>query len=1024
MIRRLVRLSVHRPVSVLMAFLALCVLGAIAWVRIPLQMMPDGFVLPMLWVWVEYPNATPQETEERVVRPVEEQLATITGLSGLSSEAESDGGEFELHFGRDVAMDAAYNDVVDRMERALAELPSEVDRYWVWRWNPADEPIVWAGVSLPEGIDDPYWTLTQIVQKRVERVPGVGKVEAWGAPPKRVAIDLDYDEMVRSRVSIYSLIERLASDNFQLATGRLTDRGKVRYVRSLARWRDVDELRALPVQTGIRLGDLAHVELRPFEDKSINHINGQEGAAIAVYKESGANTVETAEATLEAFRALEQDARLLGARFYTFFSQGKLIRQSLDSVLESAFEGGVFAILILLLFLRQVRMTLLIAACIPFALLITVTVLQMTGQSLNIISLMGLMLSVGMVVDNAIVVVESIYLRRQAGEEARSAAVEGTSEVGLAIVLSTMTSMVVFLPVILMSGDAMFSFFMGALGFPVVFALLASLLVALVFTPLTTTLLKGGRLLPEPGWSRWLTAAYQRGLRRVLARRSDSGMGVLAMLVLTLVIPARAVSCQDEADGNLNDFVLRYEVSGNLSQEERLQIVNTVEGFVEDNRDRWGVEVHRSRMSSDSNRGRTWVTLAEDPPEGALDRDAVLEDAKSKLPDLPGVRLTVGRGEGGEQNTTLSLALRGEDTTTLSQLSEEVRRRLEGVPGVLDVHSDIESSGQREVRLRMDRDASVRQGLDALDVGQTVGFALRGTRLPPLVLPDREVEVRAALEDAEHTELGELLEVPLASRAGLVPLRAVVKPEIGAGYGEINREQRQTAWPMTIDLDTKIGMEDLRGRVSVALDSMAFPRGYGWDWGWRDRDEEQDNAALLLALALGVVFVFVIMGVLFESFLLPLAIITTIPMALVGVYWTLHLTDTPLDVMGGIGLVVLVGVVVNNGIVLLDQVTRRRAEGLDRTEALVEAGGRRLRPILMTALTTIAGLIPMAVGSDTVVGIPYAPLGRVVAGGLVAGTLLTLFFLPYLYAVLDDMRGSGRRWFAWVAGRAPARRIG
>lgn len=1027
MIKALVRLSVYRPVTVLMAFLALCVLGAIALQRIPLQAMPDGFVLPNLWVGVDYGNATPQETEIQVTRPIEDQLSTLVGLSSMESTSDSGGSWFDLEFGRDVDMDDAYNDVVDRMERALADLPPEVTRYWIWRWNPSDQPIVWAGASLPDTLEDPYWTLTQVIQKRIERVPGVGKVETWGANPKRVAIDLNIDEIVKNRVSIYSLMSMLGADNFQMASGKLLDRGQVRYIRSLARWSGVEQLRALPVVEGVRLGNVADVTMRPYEVREINHINGKPGSALAIYKESGANTVSTAEAIDQAFRDLEKDARLQGARFFTFFSQGDLIRRSLDSVRDSALAGGFFAIIILLLFLREVRMTLLIAACIPFSTLLTVTVLYFNGGSLNIISLMGLMLSVGMVVDNAIVVVESIYLHRQQGAAPRRAAVDGTIEVGLAITLSTLTSVVVFLPVILMSGDAKLSFFMGALGLPVVFALLASLLVSLVFTPLTTTLLGKESLREEPRWSRRLSEWYGRALAVVLRRRSDTGFGVFALLMLTLVIPVQAVRCETSAEGNLNDFTLRYTMPSAMSQDEKLAVVDQVEKFVQDNHDRWGVEVYRSRVGEGSTRGRTWVTLDREAPEGALDRDDVLQDAQDHLPQIPGVEISVGRSEDQNDDATIGIALRGEDTDTLRELGEEVRRRLVAIPGVLAVHTDVESGGEQEVRLNVDRDASVRSGLDARRIGQTVAFSLRGSSLAPLVTPDREIDVKAAFADAEHTELGELLDVPVGTTTGgVVPLRAVVHPEVAPGLGGIRREARQTAWPMTIELDPKASSDQVRAAVGAVIGSMALPQGYGWDWGFRDRDQDQDNQALLLAMALSIVFVFVIMGVLFESFLLPLAILTTIPMAICGVYWTLHLTGTPLDVMGGIGLIVLVGVVVNNGIVLIDHVTQRRATGLDRTEALIEAGQRRLRPILMTALTTIVGILPMALGDDTLIGIPYAPLGRVVAGGMTTGTLLTLFFLPYLYAVLDDMRASGRRWFAWVAGTdgPPARSQG
>jgi len=297
---------------------------------------------------------------------------------------------------------------------------------------------------------------------------------------------------------------QLQGDNCQLASGRMNDRGQVRYVRSLARYQDLEELENTPIKDNVVLKDVAEILYGTLADADINRIDGQEGMFVAVSKESNANTVATANAVIEEMRALEADPRTGSTRFFTFFDQGELIESSIDNLLETALYGGLFAIIVLYVFLRDFRMTFLIAACIPFALLLTITYMYFNGGSLNLLSLMGLMIAVGMVVDNAIVVVESIYARRQKGEERKTAAIRGTSEVALAITLSTLTTMVVFLPVILMTEDANFSFFLGELGFPVVWALAASLVVALIFTPLTTTPLRdrsdGRNALHEPAW--------------------------------------------------------------------------------------------------------------------------------------------------------------------------------------------------------------------------------------------------------------------------------------------------------------------------------------------------------------------------------------------------------------------------------------------------------------------------------------------------------------------------------------------
>lgn len=1020
--RWLPSLSVGRPVTIVMSFLALMVLGAIAWVRMPVEMMPGSYELPMLWVWVPYGDSTPRETEQQVLAPLEEQVSTAPGIKSMRGYARSGNAQLTLEFHRSVDMDVAYNAVVDRLERAMVDLPDDVERYWIYRWDPSDEPVMWAGMAIPEEVEDPYWLANEVIAKKLERVAGVGKVDVWGVDARLVLIEFHLDQLIANRIDLGSVVRKLGADNFQLATGRLEDEGKVRYVRSLARFGSVDEIRQYPIGDGKVLGDIATVKYGLTAELSINHIDGQDGAALAINKESGANTVEVTQRVTEAFAELEQDPRLAGTRVHSFFDQGKMIQDSIDDLLYTAMTGGAFAVVVLFAFLREWRLTLLIAACIPFALLLTVTTLYFTGRSLNLLSLMGLMLAVGMVVDNSIVVVESIYARRQHGEERKKAAVGGTADVNLAITLSTMTTMVVFLPIILMTDDADFSFFMGELGMPVVWALAASLVVALVFTPLTTTLLKGrpehgGGLPPEPGWIRWLTRKYTAGLHWVLTHRTDALVGILVATFVTIVVPVEAVGCQDDADGNIGQFEVRYEIDGNFNYAERLAIVERFEGWIEGHRDDWGVRVTRSRLSSTSTHGRTYVYLHKEREEGQPSREEVIDEATEDLPQIAGVTAQIGwSSSGGPPPNQLTVVLHGEDTATLEDLGAEVARLAEGVPGVLGAWPEMEEEGGQEMRFEVDREAAARYGVNAASIGRTVSFAMRGTPLPNYHEGEREVDVYARFRLQDRSDLGSLLEFPIWSpeTGQSVPLRALVEWEVAPGIGTIRRQDRITSWPLTIDLHKDATKEAVYASIQGALATVDFPRGYTWDTGFSFAGDEENNEAQTLALLLSVTFVFLIMGVLFESFLLPLSIITTIPMALLGVYWTLWLTNTPLDVMGGVGLVVLIGVVVNNGIVFIDLVTRLRRAGTDRTEALVEAGRRRIRPILMTALTTVFGLLPMAAGSSSFIGIPYAPLGRVVAGGMVAGTVLTLFLLPYLYSVLDDMRDSGSRWWRWV----------
>lgn len=1008
------RFSVTRPVTVVTAFLVVLVVGIIASVRIPLQMMPSGFSPPYLWIWVPYQDSTPLETEARVTKPLEDQVATVPGLKSLRSSSKSDNASLSLEFHSSIDMDEAYNAVTDRIERAMPSLPADVKRTWIWRFDPTDEPVIWAGISVPADADDVHYLVTRVVQKRLERIPGVGRVDVWGVDEAVVWIDFDREALMSHGVDLVSLMDRLGSDNFQLASGHVTDRGQVRYVRALARFEELDEIRTWPVKPGLTLSDVASVAYRPAASADINRIDGKEGAALAINKESSANTVEVCEQIRAAFAELEADPRLAGFTFPVFFDQGTLIQESVDTLERSAIEGGVLAVLVLMVFLRQWRITVLIAATIPASILLTVTVLYFRGDSLNLLSMLGLMLAVGMVVDNAVVVVETIFRRRQLGEDPKTAAIAGTSEVLLPIVLSTLTSIVVFLPVILMSEDASFSFFMGALGLPVVFIQVGSLVITLLFTPLSTVWLGGKEIAEDSAWIRKLTDGVDRGVAALLRNRVDTFIGIVAVVMLTLLLPARAVGCSGEADGNLNDFTVRFAVPTEFTYSERMEVVEAFEKMVEDNRERWGVRVFRTRLSSSSANGRLFVYLHDD---GELPRETVLKEVEAALPDLPGVTPQVGWGDGGAgRNATVTVRLFGEDTEVLARLSEEVRRRVKSVPGVLGVHSEAETAGADEMRLVVNRDAAARYGVSASMVGRLVSFAMRGAPLAPWYEGEKEVRVFARFGLEDRSSVDQLLDFEVGSPTAMraVPLRGLVESGVAKGWGSIERDERRTALALTADLAPGAQKEQAYVAIERALDGVAWPRGYGVDRGNDWADQQASDQARNLALLLSVVFVFLIMGVLFESFLLPLTVITTIPMAVLGVYWGLWLTGTPFDVMAGVGFIILVGIVVNNGIVLVDVVTELRAEGVDRETALREAVRRRLRPILMTALTAIVGVIPMAVGDATFIGIPYAPLGRVILSGMFVATVLTLFFVPWLYAVLDDLRATSGRWFAWA----------
>ena len=1001
--RWLPALAFDRPVTVLVMFVALLVLGGIAWFRVPVQLMPDGLEARQLFVRLPNPGGTPRETDEQVVAPVYAQLATIPGIRSIRSTADSNSAGFSIEFSPELPQDEAYNAVVDRLERAMPDLPSEVDRYFIFKFNISDAPVLFAGVTIPESVEDPYYVLTRIMQPHIERVGGVASVDVRGVPRRSVYIEFDREKIIAHGVDVGGLQRRLAADNFQMASDRLEDRGQVRFVRSMSTLDEVEQLQRYPVREGLQLGDIADVQMRSAWSTDIGRLNGERAAVVLVRKESGANLVEVTRAVKQAIDELEDDPRMEGAAVLPFFDQGEMVEEGMDNLLWTALLGGICAVIVLFLFLREWRMTLLIAASIPFSLLITIAVLYFRGDSLNLLSLMGLMLAVGMVVDNAIVAVETIYRRRAEGASVREAAIEGTAEVNLAIIMSTATTMVVFLPLILMSGDATFSVFLGALGFPVVFALAASLLVALVFAPLATRYIGNAQVKADPRWLAWFTDRYEAALRWVLTHRFRA-FQILVVLVLVSFFPMTQTQCTVVDEDSQNQFELVFDVPPQASPSDRSRIMDRVEQILLAHQEEWGIDGFYAEIDGDEFTGNISVFLKNDGP---MARSEVMETVEPLLPrDEPGVVWSVGYNQSSGGGNAIDFTLRGEDMDTLLELGEEAARRVRGMPGVVGARVDSVNNGLDELRMKLRDDAVSRYGLSPQQVAGTVSFYLRGTGIEPLRMDGREVDVVTRFELDDRDDLESVLDSPIFSPTiqQLVPLRAITDVEGGKGPGNIRRFDNRTGVQVSVDLEDEVSPSEGFGLVRAALGDMEFPRGYGWEQGMQAQRMDDDFADQLFVIAMSVCFVFLLMGILFESWVLPVSILTSLPMAIFGTFWMLWLTGTPFDTMAGIGIVILVGVVVNNGIVLVDLITQLQAEGMPRQQALIEAGRRRMRPILMTALTTISGLIPMAVGDSEFVGIPYAPLGRTVIGGLAAATLLTLVFVPYLYAALDDLR--------------------
>jgi len=996
------RFALGRPVTVSMILVAVLVMGLLSWQRIPVQLMPGGYDFPFIWVWMPYQASTPRETERQIVQPVEDAVETLPGVRKIEARAGKDFARFEIEFDQDTDMDEAWSGLVERMERARLDLPDDFEQYYIYKYNPSDQPIVWAGVTFPSEDDDPAFVVETQIQRALERVQGVARVEFNGAHRARIYIDFNREALSRHGVSLYQVMQRLQGDNFTMPSGQVDGDGRVVLLRSIATFETDEQIARLPIGPGLLLQDVAEVIYARPASTTIHRINGESAASLEIFKESGANTIEVCDRIHEALAVLHADTDLEGYAVHPFFDQGKLIQESVDNLRDAAVQGGFLAILVLFFFLRRLKVTLLIAASIPLSLLMTLVIQYSVGETINLLAMMGLMLSVGMTVDNSVVVVESIYRHRELGVSAREAALRGTSEVALAILAATSTTLVVFLPMILMSEDAEFSFFMGRLGLPVCFALASSLVVALVFVPLATLFSeKPARPSRAVGW---LTERYVVVLQKVLNNRSTA-FAITLLLLGSIAYPMSNLDQSDSSGGGIIDFVVGMEFPASFGTRDVDNALRRYERLLETKREEWRIKVIRVRRWGGSRRGFL-MAFMEDRERGDISKEEIEEILPELLDEIeiPGMRTWMGWRSQGRDDKRLSIQLHGDDSDRLVELGDEIVDRLERVPGILGAEVDIEERGMEELHVDVDRDRAARYGVSPEVLGRSVAFAFRGSPLREAQIDGREVPMQAGYRLEDRADIRTLQDFDVWSPVGgTVDLGTVADVRFAKGHGVIRRENRKTSLWVRVTVDD----EDMRGGFALIRQGLAgvkLPRGYSWNPGQRWDELQKQDQARKFALLMSLAFVFLLMGMLFESVWTPLAILFSVPFAFVGVYWMLWATGTTFEMMAGIGLVILVGIVVNNAIVLIDRVQQYRQEGEERESALLLAGRDRLRPILMTAATTIVGLLPMALGKSGIVGTPYFPLGRAVIGGLLASTALSLLLVPLFYTFLDDLR--------------------
>lgn len=1035
-----VRTSLVRPITMLMVFASVLVIGTMAVINIPLELIPSGFSAPMMSVEVPYSNATAQDVEEKITRPLEQALSTTPAIDEISATSTGNQARITLVFEGDADMDIAYREVRDRIDRVRGDLPDDVKEVRIQKHSGDGLPVAFYGVRWPESLDGAPDLIERHLVRQIERVDGVGMVRAWGQQDREIRVEIDRSLAEAANLNIFEIAQRLSESHFNLASGEILEADGKLLVRSMAEYGSVEELENVVVGANdLRLDDVADVVYDFPEVERYDRYNGQPTMALMVMKESQANTVEVCDRIQEAVEEAAQNPALSQIGVEPIFVQGQTIRTSLKQVTDSGLQGGLLAVIVLLFFLRRVRLTVVIALSIPLSMFMSLPFMYFGGQSINLVSLIGLMICIGLVVDNSVVVAENIERYRTRGIGRFAAALHGTSEVALPVTLATMTTMIVFLPVALLS-SGMTRFFMIRMATPVCVSLLASLFVALILIPLAAAFVFDADLFgsPRPGtwrwrvmkldewWKRWLERIYERTLGRMshgygrllrasLRRRMDVVMlGLFAFG--SIAIPWEHVDFVTEQNMGGRQVRISYTIPSDVSLDEADLFFRELESWFAEHRHEYRADGEYLQIQE----GYATIQIFFGPPEpGDRPYREAGKEIFEQLPVPPGwtKRSRLGDSDGAAKSA-FPVVLYGDDHETVQAAKERLEEQIVNVPGVISVvGSDTDTSRRDELALSIDKVMAERLGVQAGMVANTVSYALRGSPLPRFRSADREIDVWIRYRKEDREELRDLLQFKVPTQAGApVPIETLTEEHVQLGESVLVRNNKRVAALVSLELDPEQRQGTVM-RLQKFLTGYQLPEGVSFDAEHEAREIDDQQKDLVYAALLGAVFIFLLMGFLFESFVLPLSVMPSIPLAGVGVWWFLYATGENVDGLAVVGILLLLGVVVNNAIVLVDFINNARAAGLSRADAIVQAGVQRFRPILMTALTTVGGMLPLAFAQAPAEGIPYAAFGKTLVGGMTTATILTLVVVPVFYTLFDDLRSVISGWFARVANR-------
>ena len=996
------RFALTRPVTLCMLFLSLLVFGLIASRMLPLEKFP-GIDIPEIYVHVPYPNATPSETERLITRPVEEALATVTGIKKMRSFSKEDGADISLEFNWEEDINTKSIEVRERLDNMRHLLPRDVERVMVYQFNTSDMPIFQLRISSDRDLAMAYDLLERVIKRPLERVPGVSKVELYGVDKRQVTIRLDPQRMRNLQVDPVQLVQLLQASNFAMTAGELRNPNESILVKPVGEFVSLDEIRALPIRAGLTLGAVADVVLELPKRIEGRHLHQTYAVGMNVFKESNANLVDVSRAAIAVVDAAGKDPAFNGINLFLMDDTAKGVTDSLSNLLSSGAMGAVLSFGVLYLFLRHIPTTLVVVLSVPVSIAITLGAMYFLGYSLNVLSMMGLMLAVGMLVDNSVVVTESIFRERAADPDMKRATELGVNRVSLAVLAGTATTAIVFLPNII-GQKVDVTVFLEHVAIAITIALGVSLLMALTLIPLLTTKIKQIHSSDNAEPSK-LDKFYGRCLRWVM-RSPKAATGIAFLLLASIAIPISAVSGGDDDDGDSNRAFLNYNVQGNYNLAEVEQEVNRMEAYLYQHKAEYEIESVYSYYTANH---AISIIMFNDPLVKPVSE--IKESIRKGWPQLVRSQPSFGWSDNGGG---MQVHLSGPSTEMLTKLAADIVPVISQIKGLEDVRSEI-ADGQFEMQIRLNNEELQRQGLDASEVAQAVTLALRGTNLRTYRSDEQgELQLRVLYDEKVSHSPAELAAIPVMVKDNVViTLAQVAELKVEPLLSEIRRFNRQTTLAIGMNMGKDLTMDKAREELTKRLNQLQLPAGYAWSFEGSFQYQDEAQGIMQINMLLAVAMIYLVMAALFESLIMPTAVIGSLLFSFVGVFWAFLFTGTSMGIMGMIGMLVLMGIVVNNGIVLVDRINQLRHESpdADLVPLIIEACEARLRPILMTVSTTVLGLLPLAFGDATIGGDgpSYAPMAIAIIGGLVFSTLTSLLLVPLTYwgLIRFNIRWSG-----------------